>query len=103
MPLFFYTVRLMRRHSILVVVVIALSVTSTGSPFQPFGETGIASIQTLDVCHSSLVAANSDLPYLSARACTPYPLQETGVCKPFRISVILPLLVFQNERPPKSL
>jgi len=101
MPLFFYTVRLMRLLSILIVVVIAFSVISTGSPFQPLGGTGTASIQALDVCHSSSVAANSDLPYLSASACTPLPLWATGVCEPFRISVIPFVLAFQDERPPK--
>lgn len=92
----------MRLISLLILLVITLSIMATGAAFHPCGDPGTPSISTLDVCHSSPVAANSDLPYLSACACTPLPLRAAGICEPFRISVIPAVLAFQDERPPKS-
>jgi hypothetical protein len=92
----------MRIISILIVLVFTLSIMATGASFHPCRDSGAQSLNTLDVCHSSPVAANSDLPYLSACACTPLPLRATGVCEPFRISIIPFVLAFQDERPPNS-
>jgi len=91
----------MRVISIVIVLVITLSIMATGASFHPCGNS-TPSINTLDVCHSSPAAANSDLPYLSASACSPLPLRATGVCELFRISIIPPVFAFQDERPPKS-
>lgn len=92
----------MRVISILIVFVITLSIMATGASFPPCGDSGTPSLNTLDVCHSSPVAASSDLPYMSACPCLPLPPQAASILKPFRMSVNPPLLAFQDERPPKS-
>ncbi len=92
----------MRLISVLLVLVFCLSIMATGASFHPGGEPAAPAVRTLDVCHSSPLAANSDLPYISACPCTPLPLQDAGICEPFRISVIPPVAAFQDERPPKS-
>jgi hypothetical protein len=92
----------MRVISILIILVITLSIMATGASFHPCGDPGTPSLNTLDVCHSSPVAANSDLPYLSACPCLPLPPQAASILKPFRMSVNPFLIALQDERPPKS-
>lgn len=91
----------MRVISIVIVLVITLSIMATGASFPPCGDPGTLSLNTLDVCHSSPVAANSDLPYMSACPCLPLPPQAASILKPSRMSINPLLIAFQDERPPK--
>jgi hypothetical protein len=93
----------MRLISVLIVLVIALSIMATGASFHPAGDTGTPAWKTLDVCHSSSVAADSDVPYISACPYTPLPLQVAGILKPSRLIASQPELVLKDERPPESL
>jgi hypothetical protein len=93
----------MRPISVLIVLVIALSIMATGASFHPAGDTGTPAWKTLDVCHSSSVAADSDVPYISACPYTPLPLQVAGILKPSRLIASQPELVLKDERPPESL
>jgi hypothetical protein len=92
----------MRVLSLLIVVVIVVSVISTGSPFLSFGHAGEVSIQQLDVCHSSTPVVNPELPYISACPCCPIRPQVAGVSEPYEMKLIPLVLVFPDEQPPKA-
>jgi hypothetical protein len=92
----------MRLISILIVLVFCFSIIATGASFDPGGEPVAPTVKALDVCHSSPLAANSDLPYISACPSTPLPLRAATILKPCRISIHPLLIAFQDERPPKA-
>ena len=96
----------MKRQALLVLLAIALSIVVP--PSLPFlsGHNSLASIGTLDVCHSATPAlsSNGNMPCVNVpTSAIPHPLALLEIpqivnppCKPCFIA-------FQDDRPPKSL
>jgi hypothetical protein len=90
----------MRLVSILVVLVIGISLFSTGSAFRSLGTCGTVSLQMLDICHTAAPVMNPDLPFISAYPCTPLPPQVAGFFEPHQTQFNPFISTFQDERPP---
>jgi hypothetical protein len=88
-----------------VIVLLAITLSIVVPPSLPFlsGHGAMASIGTLDVCHSATPAlsSNGDMPCVNECPCRPLPLAQNKV-------IIVPnshlspyFIAFQDERPPK--
>jgi hypothetical protein len=93
----------MRRTSILIMFVIAISLFSTGASFQAFQGTRTVSLQTLDVCHTAAPIVNPELPYISVCPCVLFPLTEAGMFSAGSFAPNPLLLSLDDEHPPEPL
>jgi hypothetical protein len=94
---------MMRLVSTLLLFALVFAVLSPATALNPCAGFGETTIQDLDVCHTAASVINDELPYISSCPCTPIPLRFAVVHEQYRSSVKPVLIVYLDERPPKSL
>ena len=93
----------MKWQTLIVVVAIAFSVLSPLSVHLTI-EYGQTSIGTFDVCHAGSLAVSSihEMPSFTEKLCVLIPPSSLTRAEHFSHVTRLPIIAFQDERPPKA-
>lgn len=94
----------MKWQTLIILLAIALSIIVPPSlPFLP-DHGAMATIGTLDVCHSAMpaLAANGDMPCVNEYPCRPLHLELYDISEIVNPLLKLSAMSFQDERPPKA-